>query len=70
MVPTGEGAAAAVEGNLFIGGSVTVPVGVTVGLDAINEDVAAPTGETSWATINMIAISAAAMPREAKDLLA
>ena len=70
MVLTGEGAAAAVEGNVFIGVSVPVPVDVAVGLDAIKEDAAAPTDETSWATINKIAMRVAAMPREAKDLLA
>ena len=48
---------------------VAVPVGMAVGLEAIREDAAAPTDETSWATINTIAMSAAAMPREARDLL-
>ena len=45
-------------------------VRVTVGFEAIKEEAAAPTDETSWATINTEAMRAAAMPREAKDLLA
>ena len=56
--------------TVFAGVSVAVPVGVTVGWEAIREEVAAPTDETSWATINTEAMRAAAIPREARDLLA
>ena len=45
-------------------------MGVAVELEAISEDAAAPTDETSWATINMMATKVAAMLREAIDLLA
>ena len=56
--------------TVFAGVSVAVPVGMTVGMEAIKEDAAAPTDETSWATINTMAMSVAAMPPEARDLLA
>ena len=56
--------------NVFVGLSVAAPVGVAVGWEAIREDVAAPTDDTSWATINTEAMRAAATPREARDLLA
>ena len=46
-------------------------IGVTVGMEeAISDDAAAPTDETSWATINTMAIKVAAILREARDLLA
>jgi hypothetical protein len=46
-------------------------IAVTVGMEeAISDDAAAPTDETSWATINTMATKVAAMLREARDLLA
>ena len=55
--------------KVFAGIDVSIIMGVAVGLEAIREDAAAPTDETSWAMINTVAMRAAAMPREAKDLL-
>jgi hypothetical protein len=56
--------------TVFAGVSVAMLVCLAGELEAIKDEAAAPTDETSWATINTEAMSAAAMPREAKDLLA
>src|SRR5215207_594476 len=60
-----------VGATVLAGISAAVPVGAAVGMEeAIREEAAAPTDETSWATTNRMAMSAAAMLRDARAPLA